>query len=189
MNLKIEGSLKIESGKFYKTRGGDKARIYALDGRSSYPVHGAMLISSGWQSYAWTATGKDAPVDAECSNDIVSLWEEPEEKEYLEAIVYDPKPYTELILGTTNFQIGDKVVDTTAPSGKVYTVLNIFEYNPPESGRKLLEVDCDKSTYWCTSLVTPAPSDPGASDERQDTQCQCRFIGLGHDDDCVLVKK
>lgn len=35
--------MKIEAGKFYRTKGGAKARVYALDGCGEYPVHAAVM--------------------------------------------------------------------------------------------------------------------------------------------------
>lgn len=36
--------MKIEPGKIYKCRNGQKARVYATDGQGSRPVHGALWI-------------------------------------------------------------------------------------------------------------------------------------------------
>lgn len=36
--------MKIEAGKFYTLRNGLKARIYALDGKGNYSVHGAIFF-------------------------------------------------------------------------------------------------------------------------------------------------
>ena len=48
----------IDKNKTYKTRYGDKVRIYATDGRGDYPVHGAILEDGEWGSQTWTIDGK-----------------------------------------------------------------------------------------------------------------------------------
>ena len=39
--------MKIEAGKHYRTKCGDRARIYAIDGSSNTRVHGAFLNDKG----------------------------------------------------------------------------------------------------------------------------------------------
>lgn len=41
--------MKIETGKYYRTRDGHKVLIYATDGRDEW-VHGAVLLDDGWQA-------------------------------------------------------------------------------------------------------------------------------------------
>ena len=41
----------------YRTRGGNKVRIYATDGESESPVHGAYQSTIGWIPVAWTKNG------------------------------------------------------------------------------------------------------------------------------------
>jgi len=66
--------MKIEVGKFYKTRDGRKARIYAVDGGSDTPVHGAILgPGRGWNTYVWNNSGINyysRPDDCE----LISEW-------------------------------------------------------------------------------------------------------------------
>lgn len=50
--------MKIEPGKFYKTRDGRKVRIYATDGCDDWPIHGATLINCGWQLCRWDSQGR-----------------------------------------------------------------------------------------------------------------------------------
>lgn len=70
--------MKLEAGKFYRTYGGYRVRIYATDAGDSYPVHGAVAQSDGtWEQQTWTASGK-FNIDKESSSfDIVAEWEEP----------------------------------------------------------------------------------------------------------------
>ena len=54
--------MKLEVGKFYKTRAGEQAVIYNLDGGGFQPVHGAVQLSgdetSGkWIQRNWTEVG------------------------------------------------------------------------------------------------------------------------------------
>jgi hypothetical protein len=48
----------ISKDKTYRTRDGREVRIYATDGGSDYPVHGAILGRYGWQQFMWRANGK-----------------------------------------------------------------------------------------------------------------------------------
>lgn len=68
--------MNLEVGKFYKTRNGLKARIYAIDCGGDFPIHGAVFVGDGWASETWRADGvfldqKDG------SMGIVSEWREP----------------------------------------------------------------------------------------------------------------
>jgi hypothetical protein len=68
--------MKIEVGRFYKTRAGQKARIYAIDGGGGHPIHGAIYYSDEeWIPEDWT-TGGFCLYGADTSrpNDIVSEW-------------------------------------------------------------------------------------------------------------------
>lgn len=49
--------MNIEVGKLYRTRSGQKVRIYAIDGEGSYCIHGAVLLATGWDSSEWTMDG------------------------------------------------------------------------------------------------------------------------------------
>ena len=49
----------ISKDKQYRTRDGREVRIYATDGYSHYPVHGAIMHDS-WCPHYWTPNGKGA---------------------------------------------------------------------------------------------------------------------------------
>ncbi len=48
--------MKISKVKKYKTRSGLPVRIYAVDGGSGFPVHGAVK-AGGWMYGAWMLNG------------------------------------------------------------------------------------------------------------------------------------
>lgn len=52
-------SLKIEAGKFYRTRDGQEARIYCTDGGSNTPVHGAIKKFGKWNVNFWSTEGNN----------------------------------------------------------------------------------------------------------------------------------
>lgn len=64
--------LKIEVGKFYRCRNGSKARIYATDGCSPYPIHGAYLQYGSWVPSQWSFDGKTYPTNF--PHHIISEW-------------------------------------------------------------------------------------------------------------------
>ena len=71
-------ALKIEPGKFYKTRDGRKVRIYTVDGALNEPIHGAILYGHGWQSNSWARSdGRWSLCLGTGRTDIVAEWEEP----------------------------------------------------------------------------------------------------------------
>jgi len=73
--------MKIEVGKFYKTRDNDKARIYCINAGGAHDIHGAILSpEDGWVNKSWVLNGSYF-VDRENSLDIVSEWSEPSELE------------------------------------------------------------------------------------------------------------
>ena len=49
---------KIEVGKSYKTRNGRQVRIYAIDGSTDKPVHGAILSGGEWSCQTWGVQGQ-----------------------------------------------------------------------------------------------------------------------------------
>lgn len=67
--------MKIEAGKFYRTREGKKARIYATDGNGlDSSVHGAILLPRNqWGLCMWNENGRYFS-DEENENDLVSEW-------------------------------------------------------------------------------------------------------------------
>lgn len=66
--------MKIEAGKEYRTRKGLKARIYATDGITRYPIHGATLDAAGWTSTTWTETGDYQHGISSNPCDLVAEW-------------------------------------------------------------------------------------------------------------------
>lgn len=52
----------IDWAKVTKTTGGSPVRIYAVGCGGEYPIHGAIQMSEGretwWESYSWIKTGK-----------------------------------------------------------------------------------------------------------------------------------
>lgn len=47
----------IDKNKKYTTRDGHPVRIYATDGCSDYPVHGAIFVNERWVPWCWTSDG------------------------------------------------------------------------------------------------------------------------------------
>jgi len=61
----------IEAGKFYRTRDGRKARIYATDGSGRYPVHGNL----DGEALTWTSRGAfNEGVEGESGRDLIAPW-------------------------------------------------------------------------------------------------------------------
>lgn len=48
----------FKPGETYKTRDGREARIYAVDGRGDFSIHGAILDKDGWYPAEWTKSGR-----------------------------------------------------------------------------------------------------------------------------------
>lgn len=69
--------MKIEPGKFYKTRSGRKARIYAVDGDSVRPIHGAIIANGDWILAGWGMDGNFYDSSNESEYDLISEWTEP----------------------------------------------------------------------------------------------------------------
>lgn len=74
--------MKIEVGKFYRTRGGQKARIYATYGTKQSIVHGAIEVGYVvWELIEWTGGGGRIFMSGpEHDSDLISEWEEPAPK-------------------------------------------------------------------------------------------------------------
>lgn len=86
--------LKWDINKFYKTRCGQKVRLYDLYSGGDWPIHGARLISSSggnenWVCLSWKDSGVYFP--GKHDFDIVSEWEEPKKK-YPRQFAYIPNP-------------------------------------------------------------------------------------------------
>lgn len=85
--------MKIEPNRFYKTRCGLKARIYAVDGTQihSYEnIHGAVFAMDGWFSKTWCKDGSYGASE-EGLYDLISEWGEPKPK--LKAYIYSGNIY------------------------------------------------------------------------------------------------
>lgn len=69
--------MKIEQGKYYRTRNGHKARIYTTDGYGDYPIHGAVLMDNGWRLAMWASDGNSDIYKAQQDTfDLVSEWKD-----------------------------------------------------------------------------------------------------------------
>lgn len=69
--------MKIEVGKFYRTRAGHKARVYATDAGGSYPIHGAIGMDGAWTTADWCASGHFVADSEEAASDLIGQWREP----------------------------------------------------------------------------------------------------------------
>ena len=64
----------ISIDKKYRTKGGADVRIYAVDGRGIYSVHGAIKLPTGeWASTSWTADGYEVNGAATSMQDLVEV--------------------------------------------------------------------------------------------------------------------
>ena len=48
----------FKPGETYKTRDGREARVYAVDGTSARPIHGAIYNGTHWSLNEWKADGR-----------------------------------------------------------------------------------------------------------------------------------
>lgn len=74
--------MKIEKGKFYKTRKGKKVEIYAVDrfdDNNQESVHGATYepTSKSWRSRTWQENGAYIGLKHSSFIDLIAEWEEP----------------------------------------------------------------------------------------------------------------
>ena len=60
----------IDKNRTYKTRDGREVRIYATDGWSVTPVHGAIKCSGGWIAASWGQNGLHQSND---DNDLIEV--------------------------------------------------------------------------------------------------------------------
>lgn len=65
--------MNIEVGKFYKTRDGRKARIYAVDGGQGNFLHGAIYNEGYWATASWFSNGTIYS-HGESPNDLIAPW-------------------------------------------------------------------------------------------------------------------
>jgi len=63
----------IDINKKYKTREGQKVRIYATDGAGDYPIHGAIKASTGWENWVWSKNGNFLVSGEENEYDLVEI--------------------------------------------------------------------------------------------------------------------
>jgi len=68
--------MKIEKGKFYRTRGGVKAEIYSTDNPKPYPIHGRLFSQKANSVLSWTQEGKYDNSHCECGVDIIAEWKD-----------------------------------------------------------------------------------------------------------------
>lgn len=67
--------MKIEEGKFYKTRDGRKVRIYAIDAARPNNVNGAVFDDAfGWLIQAWRQDGSVEKPGTDNNRDIIAEW-------------------------------------------------------------------------------------------------------------------
>jgi hypothetical protein len=95
--------MKIEVGKFYKTRDGSEVRVYAVDGGGFDKIHGAILQGNNWSATQWNSDGKWTKALGVTAFDIVSEQEEPKEKKML---------YPALVRVNGDYVVTDCLYDT-----------------------------------------------------------------------------
>jgi len=69
--------MKIEVGKFYKSKNGNKIRIYNIDKENCNEVHGAMLLQGVWYVNSWSESGHFFSNESICEKDIIGEWIDP----------------------------------------------------------------------------------------------------------------
>lgn len=67
--------LKIEKGKYYRTRNGLKVEIYSTNNYGLYPIHGRIFESNLNTSCIWNKNGFVANKIIVSQFDIVADWE------------------------------------------------------------------------------------------------------------------
>lgn len=67
--------LKLEVGKFYKTRGGRKAFVYTITENAAYPCWVVLVNSSEGGTYCCTIDGQYT-TNEEHNKDLIAPWEE-----------------------------------------------------------------------------------------------------------------
>ena len=69
--------MKIEAGKFYRTRSGRKARVYAMDGGDEFTIHAAILFGTVWYVATYNVHGRcntHDDDDGDNDDDLISEW-------------------------------------------------------------------------------------------------------------------
>jgi hypothetical protein len=62
----------IDRNKQYRTRDGREVRIYAVDGRGMWPIHGAIKVDGGWAACTWFDDGRAAG-DRDAALDLIEV--------------------------------------------------------------------------------------------------------------------
>lgn len=65
--------MKIETGKFYETRNGDKARVYEVY-EDNDELHGAIFLNGNWEIYTWNLQGQ--MLSSPTIGDLIKEWTE-----------------------------------------------------------------------------------------------------------------
>ena len=94
-------TLKIEVGRYYRTRDDHKARIYALDGDEGV-VHGAIWFDA-WRMVSWDANGYYyVDSETESLNDLVAEWDEPKDMTFEVGQYYRTRKGNVAVIYSTN---------------------------------------------------------------------------------------
>lgn len=96
--------MKIEPGKFFKLRNGQKARIYAVDVGREKIIHGAYCDDNGFM-LAWYSDGRTDRDGIDSVWDIVSEWVEPKPKKRREIWIK-----TDSGMSATNYKLDQEVM-------------------------------------------------------------------------------
>ena len=104
-----------------KTRCGFTVRIYAQDGESTYPIHGAASERDGWVSRSWADNGRHQYLN-EGALDLVNV---PEKRTLRGYVNIYPDPYTPM------FHFSRIEADKAATSDRIACVVISHEYELP----------------------------------------------------------
>lgn len=63
----------IDKNKQYRTQSGHDVRIYATDGSSAFPIHGAINIGDEWIQECWKEDGKTSSTMRLTATDLVEV--------------------------------------------------------------------------------------------------------------------
>ena len=63
--------LQINPGEIWLTRGGARARIYAVDGYEEFPIHGAVLVDDEWFPEEWKDNGNHSNLFEKTGYDLI----------------------------------------------------------------------------------------------------------------------
>lgn len=149
-DFELYKELKIEVGKCYKTRDGQKVRVYATDGEGAYTIHGAYHDGNGWVLGQWQPDGRIYFSDhREFVKSIESEWIEPEETiENLEK--YSTLEETVQFYGTENKRFNSEDYLPPKETPDTYLVHDIWEKHPDA---KWIAMDIDGDWFAYTAPV------------------------------------